>query len=318
MKHSIRLASTLLALGSPLSAQALCDRYPNTTLTLNTPATITVPDNLPHGSVIAEVPFSGSAPAFIANCTKVANRLVTARYPNNRFPGGSLVYRTEVPGVGLRIEMTWADGAHAAFFSIHPAPPLYTYPGKYPSFTSARAYFYKMEPVTTGTINSGDIWSYRWSSSPNTFKLRFGNSIRFVKASATCDLAAGDVNRTITLPDVQLRDFNAAITAGARNFELTANCTNASNVTFRFSGPPAANDDWRFANTGTAKGISLWLYSRIGGVNQTLRANGTDSARTIAVSGNRAVLPLGAAYFKNGTVGQGTLVSTATVNITYN
>lgn len=317
MKHYIRLASTLLALGLPLSAQALCDRYPNTTLTLNAPATIAVPDSLPVGGIIAELPFSGSAPAFIANCTKVDNRLLTGRYPNNRYPGGSLIYRTEVPGIGLRIQMAWADGASAAYFAIHTQPPSYTYAGKYPSFTSARAYFYKMEPVATGTIPSGTIWSYKWQSTPDTFHLRFGNPIRFARASATCDLAAGDVNRTITFAPIKTSDLKDADFAGLQNFDLTANCTNTTNVVFRFSGPPAPGNNLLFANSGTANGVALWMGSYLNGAQQTISPN-ANNVRTVTVSGNRAILPMRAAYHKNGTVGAGTLVSTATVNITYN
>lgn len=99
---------------------------------------------------------------------------------------------------------------------------------------------------------------------------------------------------------------------------MTANCSDATSVTFRFAGTPAPGHDALFANTGSAGGIGLWLYSRINGVAQTITANGTDSSRTLVVSDNRAVLPLGAAYHKNGAVSQGTLASTATVNITYN
>ena len=316
MKHSTKLVSTLLLLSLPMAAQAYCDRYPDSTLTLNLQPTITVPDSLPVGSIIASQAFSGTSPAFIANCPVAVRRWFIGRYPNDRYPG-SLVYRTEVPGIGLRISMTWADGASAAYFAIHTQPTQQVY-GKIPSFTSATAHFYKMGPVTTGTVPAGNILEYRWIHTPEVFRLNLGNAVRFVRPAATCDLAAGDVNRTITLPAVQVRDFDSAISAGAHNFELTANCTDASNVTFQFSGTPAAGDDWRFANTGTADGIGLALYSRIGGVNQTIRANGTDSARTVAVSGNRATLPLGAAYHKNGAVRQGTLASAATVSISYN
>lgn len=312
MKYCIKLALTLLALGLPLSAQAWCDRYPNSTLSLNTPATISVPDSLPIGGIILDQALNGSAPAFIAECYRVTNRHLTGRYPDNRYPG-SRVYRTEVPGVGLRIVMTWADGRTAAYFAIHSGPPQYTYAGKYPSFTSARAILYKMGPITTGTIPSGNFWSYKFSTSPDTFRLNFGNSIRFVRAAATCDLATGDVNRTIPLPTIQTSALKDVVYAGEHNFDLTANCTNTANVTFRFTGTPAPGNNLLFANTGTAGGVALWLYSRSNG--QTINNGAT---RTVAVSGNRAVLQLGAAYHKNGTVSQGTLVSTATVNITYN
>lgn len=150
------------------------------------------------------------------------------------------------------------------------------------------------------------------------FTLRLGNAVRFIRPAATCDLATGDVNRTIALDPIKVSALQNATYTGERNFELTATCTNASNVTFRFSGTPAPGNDRLFANTGTARGVAVWLYSRLNGGVQNIIPNGTDGARTVTVSGNRAVLPLGAAYHKNGTVSQGTLDSTAIVNITYN
>ena len=137
--------------------------------------------------------------------------------------------------------------------------------------------------------------------------------------AGTCNLAAGDVNRTITLPPVKVSDFDSATIAGAFDFEISAECeSDLRNVIFRFTGTPDPISNWRFANTGTANGIALTLYSRIGGVNETIRANNTNNTRTIATSSNRAILPLGAGYFKTAAVSQGTLVSTATVSITYN
>ncbi|WP_238704552.1 fimbrial protein [Pseudomonas nabeulensis] len=169
--------------------------------------------------------------------------------------------------------------------------------------------------MTSGTVPAGYFIERKWLKSSNTFRLQLGSPVRFIRPIVTCDLAAGDINRIIVLPSVGVSDFNNAISAGAHNFELSANCSNATNVTFRIAGTPAPGSPEFFANTGSAGGVALRLYSRINGVPATISNNGT---RTLAVSGNRAVLPLGAAYHKNGTVRQGTLVSTATVNITYN
>ena len=100
---------------------------------------------------------------------------------------------------------------------------------------------------------------------------------------------------------------------------MTANCSDATHVTFRFAGTPAPGHHALFANTGSAGGIGLWLYSRINGGPQTITANGTDSSRTVETSSNKAVLPLTAAYHKTGAaVTQGTLASAVTVSITYN
>ncbi len=316
MKSLAKLSSILLTLGLPLTAQAYCDRYPNSTLTLNLPATITVPDSLPIGGVITTQAFTGSAPSFIATCTAVVHRKYNGRYPDDRYPG-SLVYKTEVPGVGLRIQMTWADGTGSPFFAIHSSPYQRVW-GKVPSFTSAVATFYKMAPVTTGTIPAGNIWEYRWVHTPEIFRLNLGTSTRFVRPMATCDLAAGDVNRTIPLPPIKASALKDVAYTGATNFDLTANCTGATAVTYYFSGTPAPVNFGLFANTGTASGVGLWLYSRINGLVQTVTPAGADAWRQIPVSGNRAVLPLTAAYAKNGTVSGGTLVSTATINITYN
>lgn len=311
MKRAIQLMSTVLVLGSPIAAQAACDRYQNDTFTLTLPSTIVVPDSLPVESEIVIKEFTGTAPSYTMNCGHTL-LTITGRY-NAR--SHSKYYETEVPGVGVHMRIRHS-GSLYPFFGMHSQQR--TFSGPLTSFMAAELRFYKAGPVTDGTVPAGNIWVQRLDNRPESFTLRLGNAVRFVRPAATCDLATGDVNRTISLDPVQVGAFNNATTAGPRNFELTANCTNASNVTFRFSGTPAPGNDRLFANTGTAGGVALWLYSRIGGGIQNILANGTENTRTVPVSGGRAVLPLGAAYHKNGTVSQGRLETTATVNITYN
>ncbi|MBO0493287.1 fimbrial protein [Pseudomonas sp. Marseille-Q1929] len=312
MKDFIPLACALLALGLPLAAEARCDRYQNDTFTLNLPATISVPDNLPIGSVITRQAFSGSAPAYFAYCRVAERSWILGRYQKLQDPSTG-TYHTEVPGIGVRISMTWAGG-RLSNFALYDQGPEYVH-GRIPSFTSAEATFYKIGPVTNSTLPSGRFWEKKWATVPDRVLLQLGNSVSFIRAPATCDLEAGDVNRTITLPEVRVRDFDSAISAGAHDFELTANCSDASDVTLRFTGTPAPDNPTLFANTGSAGGVALRLYSRLSGTPQTISANDT---RTVIVTGNRAVLPLGAAYHKSGPVSQGTLASTATVTITYN
>lgn len=136
--------------------------------------------------------------------------------------------------------------------------------------------------------------------------------------NSTCDLAAGDVNRTVTLDPIPAAYFDKEQSSPRTYFDLTANCgTGIKNVTFAFSGEPAKEDTWRFANTGTAKGIALLLMSNIQG-ESTIRANGSDSVRTMPVVNGIALLPLAAAYWKLSAVGPGDLKSRVVVNITYN
>ncbi|WP_017901660.1 fimbrial protein [Pseudomonas asplenii] len=134
----------------------------------------------------------------------------------------------------------------------------------------------------------------------------------------TCDLVPGEYDRPVVLPPARVSDFAGSESTGHRSFEISAHCdSDITSVTFTFSGTQA-DDGARFANTGDAQGIGLWLYSRLGGVQRTIRADGSDSTRTLSPSGGQAVLPLGAAYWKTGNVREGTLVSQATVEITYN
>lgn len=315
MKHLIPLLSVLPGLGLTITAQAQCDSYPSaSTHTLTLPATITVPDSLPVGSLITRQPFSGTAPALFINCPTPTEVKITGKYPNNQDPV-TRSYRTEVPGIGIRINIRDARGV-TNNWAIHSQYAV-SAPGTWVSLTSAEAEFYKIGPVTDGTMTSADIFEYQWHTVPN-MRLRLGNPVRFLTPAATCELSAGDLNRTITLDPVHLSALQHATSAGATPFELTAQCNNVANVTFRFTGAPAAGNDRLFANTGTAGGVALWLYSRIDGGIQDILANGTGNTRTVAVTANRAVLPLGAAYHNNGAVSQGTLISTATVTITYN
>lgn len=316
MKHSITLGLTLLGLGLPFAAQAACDRYPNATLSLSLPATITVPDSLPVGSVIIRQPFSGVSEGFKIVCATATPRYFTGRYTSSvPVPGaGVTAHPTNVPGVGIRVMVKDFSGLvypHSLISSSGVVPGGTTHY----SNVSAEAIFYKIGQVSTETLPAGSLLQERWGPNFGFFTLYLNNSPRFIRPAATCDLATGDVTRTITLPPVKVSAFNDAVTAGARDFELTANCANATNVTFRFSGTPAPGNPLLFANTGTSAGVALWLYSRLSGSPQTISNNGV---RTLIVSGNRAVVPLGAAYHKNGTVTQGTLAATTTVNITYN
>ncbi len=214
----------------------------------------------------------------------------------------------------MRVSAT-LGGSVRHILNLTSGSAIITHPNWIINYTAMQAEFYKTGPVTTGELAAGGLFDQRWNGNSGRVYVQLNNSIRFVNPAPTCDLAAGDVNRTIGLPTIRASALRDVSSAGASNFELTANCSNASSVTFRFTGTPASGDAARFANTGSARGVGLWLYSRVGGSNQTI-SNG--NTRVVTVSGNRAVLPLGAAYWKNGTVTQGSLSSTTTVAITYN
>lgn len=150
-----------------------------------------------------------------------------------------------------------------------------------------------------------------------TGTLRFTGQVN----AGTCNLAGGDVNRTVTLPTIKISDFDATPSAGTFDFEITAECeSDISHVIFLFAGTPSAGNPALFANTGTSEGTGLWLAHRASPV-YPIPANGTPAqrSRTVATSKGQAVLPLTAAYHKTGEkLSHGTLASAVTVSITYN
>lgn len=150
-----------------------------------------------------------------------------------------------------------------------------------------------------------------------TGTLRFAGHIN----SGTCNLSAGDENRTITLPTIKISDLDSSVFAGKFDFEISAECeSDIRNVTFLFTGAADTGFGVLFANTGSSKGTALWLLSRTN-PDATIAANGTvaERSRTVATSANKALLPLTAAYYKNGAaISSGPLASAVTVSITYN
>jgi len=138
--------------------------------------------------------------------------------------------------------------------------------------------------------------------------------------AGTCNLAAGDVSRTVTLPHVQIAHFDSSVYAGAHDFEISAECeSDVRNVTFLFTGTANTDNGQLFNNTGTSEGVALWLYSR-GATDVTIPANGSiaQRSRTIATVSSKALLPLTAAYHRTGKpITKGTLKSTVAVSISY-
>ena len=148
-----------------------------------------------------------------------------------------------------------------------------------------------------------------------TGTLRFTGQVN----AGTCNLAAGDVTRTITLPAIKVSDFDLSEETGTADFEITAECeSDIKNVFFLFAGTPSTGNGVLFANTGTSGGTALSLSHRNVAY---IPANGTVAQRTrqIATSGGKALLPMNASYRKTGAaISAGTLESAVTVSITYN
>lgn len=238
MKLSVKCLLILMCLGLPVAAQAACNRYPNSQNSVSFPSTITVPESLGVGQLITSQTFAGPYPTFYMYCHSPTPTFLTGRFSTAVSAPGGLIYHTNVPGIGMRVMVTLTSGA--PYSAKLRTESLVSAPGNILwGATRLVAQFYKLGPVTTGTLPSGEIQHNNWDGGKGHYRMILNTSIRFVNPATTCDLATGDVNRTITLPTVRVSDFNNGVNTGARDFELTANCKSASSVTFRFTGTPA-------------------------------------------------------------------------------
>lgn len=149
-------------------------------------------------------------------------------------------------------------------------------------------------------------------------------TIRGTINAGTCDIAAGDVNKNVTLPTVQVGDLPSSGAYGFEPFTLTvSNCdAGLASAVFTFTGTQDATDPLRFKNaddgmTGGATGVAVELESD-DGVN--IGANGTNNSRAMAITNSQAVLNLKAGYWRlpGAALKAGSVTATATVNMSYN
>lgn len=237
---------------------------------------------------------------------------------NNEAPGWQGVYKTNIPGVGIIIydEYIGETGWMVHRFPFSAYGTQWNGPGRYYVQLIKIATKIGSGRLTTGIIAS----QQQYNSGVIGRRIQITGGTIVGTPEPTCSLNPGDVNRTITLPSVMVRDFTGPTSvAGKKTFSIgVGGCTESVNTaTFTFSGARDLADAWRFKNTGNANGVGLWLYSTPD--NVTIRADGTNSARTVNVTNNQATLGLGAAYFQTGPkVTQGTFKSLVTVNVTYN
>ena len=137
----------------------------------------------------------------------------------------------------------------------------------------------------------------------------------------TCSVIGSDTV-SVTLPSLKSSDFSSSPNPSAGNstpITLTVgNCQDANTATFTFSGDDDSVNPVLFKNTGGATGVAVRLYPTSDNT-QTIGANGTNNVFPVQITGGQASLSVGAQYYKTGaTVGSGSVVSKATVIMSYN
>lgn len=310
----------------PASATCYLDNI-NTQLVLNF-GTVAVPANLKIGDVIT-TGTSNRTPPYHGNKDCDLDQTLHWVYPLKLFTRlsslGKGVYDTNLPGVGIVIKTNTYYAGGQTTSSIQPWPNkdclgfCKMVPTDGSSYT---VQLIKTGDITAGVINGGlahliDVTSNKWPATVREFSLLLGPIT--INNAATCTIDAGDVNKIVQLQTVKSSDFNNVAGAGDVGFTLTAdNCQNASLATFTFTGTPDGTNPVLFKNTADATGVGVRIYPASDS-SQSIGANGTNNVQTAQVSGGKAVLSLGAQFYKTAAaVSAGQVEAKTTVTISYN
>lgn len=242
-------------------------------------------------------------------------------------PPGGTVYKTNIPGVGILFTATpYQLVVDSCLPSNYNQPVTLPFSITWPSTCDAvdghptqfTAALIKIGPIQSGACQMAQPVASQTANGTPVYTLQ-NVTCTIVAQNPTCEIIAGDVTKTVTLPTVNSLVFQNSQSAGDTPFTITAgNCQSANAATFTFAGTSDAANPVLFKNTGTATGVGVRIYPA-SNTSQTIGANGTNNVQRVNVSGGRAVLSLGAQYYKaSAAVGAGTVSAKATVTATYN
>lgn len=134
----------------------------------------------------------------------------------------------------------------------------------------------------------------------------------------TCDWSLGSADRLVALDPVAVRQLPASGGSHYVSFALNLQgCAPAvRQATFHFSGSPDPDEPTHFRNAGDAAGVAVVLVSED---DRVIAADGSDSERAVAVTGQAVRLRLRAGYWRlaGQTPGVGSVAATATVTLRY-
>ncbi|MCC7634890.1 fimbrial protein [Stenotrophomonas rhizophila] len=331
MKSNRLLVMSLLAIAVavPGTALAACTRKQSDVYIASRTLTLTGPNAVPVGSLIPtreSLPSVDFATVFFCDGDRV-NEFMSPALTKVGTYGAYGVFASGVAGVGLIFDISDPNYPLRAVTGAYSQPMAElpgvanvgsrarvrlvrtagTIPSGRSTISQRRVAFIRLEMLDDIPANRNTMWLSPWTLNVT---------------SPTCNLAVGDVDRPIRLAPAKPQDFVGQASVGRTEFELTADCNaDASVATFAFNGTPYSGDGAYFANTGTARGVGVALFSRVGGTDQAIRADGTGNTRNVNVSAGRAVLPLGVSYRHVNAaeaIVQGGVSAVVSVDLTYN
>lgn len=300
-------------------ALAECDGYGVVT-TVTMPASLTVQRDVAVGTVVYDSGWTGWASADVTCWGSDTNNY---GYVSSMTSAGLAgVYRTGVPGIGIRV--AWSNT-----LSFKPADITSAMIMQWPRQSSrlpssTLAYFpaalYRAQLIVTGPVSSGTM------ALPNptvssvygrivTTSTSFTNTTIQVKQTG-CTVLNGNI--VVPLPPVNTREFGGVgATAGATAFRIQLNCDAGVKVAYQIDGTPAASGSGVLANAaGSAQAGGVGVQVLQGGAPIALNARSPTVATTTGAQ--QAVdIPFTARYYMTSspmTPGAVSAVATFTMN----
>ncbi|WP_336669489.1 fimbrial protein [Enterobacter asburiae] len=303
-----------------------CSAYvassPNETIKFN--PTITVQRDTPVGSVItsAKGTLTGDPHYFLSKDCSV---YVVMLYNGAQASGVDNVYKTNVPGVGIRIRInSWNHGgAYAA-----PSPGGFVFTASSDTggfgFSEANAELIKTENITSGVLLTGEAVKYEAADNENTdanshvtWSIVSSSTINQV----VCSIVSGE-SLAFPIGDVMAGQFIApgTVSKEARTVNLGLDCDAGANVNITLNGVQSneTSDSSVLSLTtdggqeGIAEGVGVQLLYN----NEPLKLNSRIVLKQS--QGGQESFPITARYIQTkDKVKPGIANATAVLNLTY-
>lgn len=291
-------------------------------------ASINVNNSMPNGSILKSAILNGATIQSVYCFWPTISESLGIY--DTLSPYGDDVYDTNVAGIGIRITSRQDDGYGYRYPSIRPLGSLYIFETATPDSGWARSYGVTIEIIKTGnvvsgTVGGGHIGSLAYIDQDGGTSTRrwFLNPVQITAPTPTCDIRAGDANRTITLDRVMANELSAGNYFKAQDFNIgVTNCANASQATFTFDGataPSHLGGNYHWANlANSASNVVISLERTNGTTRHICNATDTGCDRTVSVpvASGQATLPLRASYFYGPTDGSPPVAGAVRTNIT--
>lgn len=272
---------------------------------------VSVQKDTPVGAVIATGYAGPGGINYFGYCDGYSGDTVigTMSYGNRELSGIDHVYKTNVPGVGIRV----------SGFGGYLDNPTSSVAARYGYYwaESVRVELVAIGPITFGTVSSGTIGSFGLSNGwTNLYTISLGNSVNIT--STSCSINTPNIN--VKLDDVIATDLNSVgKNAKLKNFNVGLNCLASAKVNVKLTGNK--NTDTSAAgvlqltnagSAGVAKGVGIqMLYN-----NAPMVLDQNVLLKTSA--GGTETFSFGAQYYQTKSdVSMGSANATATLEVTY-